>query len=190
MSSFLVSLPQASRRTLAPVLAAAALAASMPAAALTFAFTGQGTVSAAPTAVPTIIQLAVADTAYQFPVPGVVSLASVLEFDVVAQTGAGLFQFSQGANSIFGSLSSLALPVAAGPGFALQYSVLGGTGEWSGFTGSGSSVVRLVGDVGGTPPFPYLEAGILSLVPEPAMWALMLLGVTGLIAARSRDRGE
>lgn len=177
------------RKTSSAAVSAGALACLLltPAAqAQTFTFTGQGLVTPAGPPVGPLLPLTVLNTSYDFPGAGSWLLSSLVQFDLSSLTGTGIFTFSSGADSLSGTLSTVQGPVAGGPGFEISYTVASGTGLYAGLSGSGSSVVRLLADPAGQPPFPYLEAGIISLVPEPAAAALMLLGVAGLLLARKR----
>jgi len=107
-------------------------------------------------------------------------------FNFVSGTGAGTFEFSQGGNSFSGSIATSQAPVAAGPGFEVSYAITGGTGVYLGATGSGSGPIRLVSDPTGSPPYAFMEAGIMnvSVVPEPATGLLMLGGAAALFGRR------
>jgi hypothetical protein len=78
--------------------------------------------------------------------------------------------------------------VAGGSGFELTYNITSGTGTYAGLTGSGSSLVRLLNDLNSPPPYNYLEAGVMSLVPEPSSAWLLLGGAMGLAAWRRLQR--
>lgn len=158
------------------------------ASALTFTFTGSGEVT--PIGPPDgdgNLPLIVINTAYDLPGPGVWDLASSFLFNLVTQTGAGSFAFSLGSDSLSGTLTTVAAPEAGGPGFEISYLVTTGTGAYAGMTGSGNALVRLLGDPN-LPPTPYLEAGIMNLVPEPSTWMLALAGVAALGALQRRRR--
>lgn len=150
-----------------------------------FTFTGQGQVI--PTGAPSPsgdLPLVVVNTTYDLPGAGIWSLQSGFVFNLVTGAGTGSFQFSQGTNSFFGTLTTQQAVVAGTAGFEIGYSVTGGTGQFAGVTGSGSSLTQLLDPLTGPPPYDYLEAGIMSLVPEPAALLLMLAGVAGLAAWR------
>lgn len=158
------------------------------ASALTFTYTGSGEVT--PVGPPDgdgNLPVIVINTAYDFPGPGVWELASSFLFNLETQTGAGSFSFSRGVSSLSGTLTTAAAPEAGGPGFELSYFVTAGTGAYAGMTGSGNALVRLLGDPN-LPPTPYLEAGIMNLVPEPSTWMLALAGLAALGALQRRRR--
>lgn len=164
------------------------LALCSAASALTFTFTGSGEVT--PIGPPDgdgNLPLMVINTAYDLPGPGVWDLASSFLFNLVTQTGAGSFAFSLGSDSLSGTLATVAAPEAGGPGFELAYIVTAGTGAYAGMTGSGNALVRLLGDPN-LPPTPYLEAGIMNLVPEPSTSMLALAGLAALGALARRRR--
>jgi hypothetical protein len=102
----------------------------------------------------------------------------------VADTSTWTFLDSSGSNSLMGTLSGdlLGLLKLAGGG-ALSYDVNGGSGVFTGATGSGSSVFGFYGSS-------YVETGRMTVntVPEPAANAMMLaaLGMLGYMAWRRR----
>jgi hypothetical protein len=167
------------------LVAAAALCMGLAAQAQSFTFTGQGQV--VPTGAPSPtgdLPLAVVNTAYDLPGAGTWALQSAFVFNLVSGTGSGSFSFSQGADSLFGTLSTVQAVVAGASGFEITYSVAGGTGAYAGLTGSGSSLTQLLDPLTGPPPYDYLEAGIMTLVPEPGAALLMLGGLFGLVGWR------
>lgn len=150
------------------------------ASALSFVFTGSGEVT--PSGPPDgagNLPLTVINTAYDFPGSGVWNGASNFVFNLGSQAGTGIFSFSHGADSLSGTLATAAATVAGRLGFELSYTVASGTGAYAGFSGDASSLVQLLGDPA-APPTPFLEAGIMSLVPEPAIWMLALVGLAAL----------
>ena len=136
-----------------------------PALALTLGFDGTGTVS--PTGGPDSagnLPL-IATGSYSFNgIPGW-ALTSPFSFNPVSGTGAGTFDFSNGSDSLFGSLTTAATVT----GFALQYSVLGGTGAFLGAHGLGQFVGLLArGSEQSADTVP--RDWILELFPSPARW--------------------
>jgi hypothetical protein len=170
------------------VALAAGLVLAAAASAQTTQFTGSGQVT--PTGAPDImgnIPFTVLNTSYTFNsgLPGLWTLLSNFTFNLGTQTGTGTFSFVQGGNSLSGTLASAAMPVALGQGFAMSYTVTAGTGAYLGLSGAGNSYVRLTGP-DSQPPIPFIEAGIMSLVPEPGTWGMMAAGLlaVGLLARR------
>jgi hypothetical protein len=174
------------RNLLAWAVAASALLSGL-ASAMPTTYTGSGLVGpTAPPIGPTAPFLATG--IYDFSGMGSFSLLSNFDFNFVTGTGSGTFSFTQGGQSFSGSLTTTSAPVALGPGFEIAYTVTAGTGIYSGFTGGGNGLIRLLSDPAGPPPYSFIEAGIMNVVPEPATYLMMLGGIAGLVALRLRRR--
>ncbi len=65
--------------------------------------------------------------------------------------------------------------------------VTANTGIHAGMTDSGNALVRLLGDPN-LSPTPYLEAGIMTMVPEPSTWMPALAGLAAPGAIRRGRR--
>lgn len=118
------------------------------------------------------------------------SLVSVVFFqlDALTRTLAGSFEFTTAADlasTLFGQVSGSYLDadiLNTGGQFSIDYTILGGTGAFSGATGFGLSFV----DFNPAGVFNnYTEAGALVIaVPEPATFVLVGLGLLGLLWQR------
>jgi hypothetical protein len=125
------------------------------------------------------------------------SLVSVVLFqlDAATQTLRGTFEFTRSSDlgsTLFGDLMGsygVGDILTAGGQFSIDYTVLGGTGDFAGVTGFGLSFV----DFNPAGVFNnYAEAGLLTLnvpaaVPEPATWAMAALGLLALSLSRRRS---
>lgn len=175
-------------RGLAPaaIALAAALSASPAAWAVPTTYTGSGTVTPVTPVSSTGSVVYVATGSYSFTGAGTWELLSSFVFNTLSGTGTGGFEFTQGTDSVSGTISTATAPVALGPGVEIQYTITGGTGSFVGATGGGDGLVRFISDITGPPPYAYLEAGIMdvSVVPEPATALLMLGGIAALLGRR------
>jgi hypothetical protein len=127
--------------------------------------------------------LATSDAGYTLGGDSGWGLYSPFQFNLTTGLGEGTFSLYRGADRLVGDLDTKLLS-GSSTAFELVYTVYGGSGRFAGWTGSGKTTVSLVGPQGAN-GFPYLETGQLTLVPEPASWALLFAGL-GMIAARSR----
>ena len=138
-------------------------------------------------------------TVEQFPDPGVtdpLQLVSVVLFqlDPLTQLLSGQFTFTRSADlgaSLFGTVSgSTADPDLFGQGgqLALDYTIQGGTGDFTGASGFGLSFLQF--DPNGAPDN-YREDGLLTFaVPEPGTLPLLAVALLGLgLLRRGRPAG-
>ena len=122
------------------------------------------------------------------------SLVSVafFEFDAVAQTLVGSFEFTTAADlgsTLFGRFTGRTLdadPFGIGGQFEIDYLITGGSGRFEGFGGFGLSFLNL--DPAATPDN-YSESGLLVLaVPLPGTLALAALALALLQVPARRGR--
>ena len=128
-------------------------------------------------------------------VPMPLSLVSVVFFqlDALTQTLTGTFEFTTAADlasTLFGLVSGSYAEVDilnTGGQFSIDYTVLGGTGAFSGATGFGLSFVDY--DIAPGLFNNYTEAGALVLaVPTPATLVLVGVALLGLLWQRRTAR--
>jgi PEP-CTERM motif len=124
------------------------------------------------------------------------SLVSLVLFtlDASTRTLSGTFEFTQAADlssSLFGDVTGSYLDadiLVNGGQFSIDYTILGGTGAFTGATGFGLSFLDFA-------PLPgafdnYGEAGTLVVtVPEPATLALAGMALLAALSAKPRRRG-
>lgn len=175
-------------------LAAATLAAVVPAQAATFSFTASGfgvsgtCAGSAPDCMDAFTIGDAQDTGGSlFPIAG--SWSQSLNFNVVPSTGAvtgtwSLFDIDPSLNDLSGTISGTWSQGAGGATLTLAYVVTSGGGMFAGFAGGGQSVMQIDTD------FNYTESGsfTVSAVPEPATYALWLAGAAGVVGAARRRR--
>ena len=91
----------------------------------------------------------------------------VFGFNVVSLVGSGTFTLSNGSDSLSGTFTSSKANAAAPTD--LFYSVLGGTGTFAGYTGSGTSSGITEGNAFGLPAalVTFTETGSLNITPIP-----------------------
>jgi hypothetical protein len=99
----------------------------------------------------------------------------------------GTFNISFGADTLLGSVTGLASPSATAgvANLNLSYAILGGTGAYTGATGAFSGLATADTRSGQGSLFNLNFTGLISPVPEPSSWALMLLGF-GIVGWRMR----
>ncbi len=139
----------------------------------------------------------------QFPEPGLanpLSLVSVVTFnyDALAMTLSGQFEFTRSSDlgaTLFGTVAGTTADAdlfANGGQLALDYTILGGTGDFIASTGFGLSFLNF--NPAGSPDN-YSEEGLLAFaVPEPGTLpllagALLGLGLMGRLRRRVRQPG-
>lgn len=193
------------RSAILPTIAAAVVlvVSPLPARALQLTFAGSGFVQG-PAAVPPLFNdLHIGPSDASYTLGGVAGWAIDVSFDGQLQTS-----FVDG-NLVLGgwtgimsgrllrgsdSLSFTGTQASAGleEPIVMTYSFSGGTGMFSGYAGSGSSHVILMGNPLGLPtPVPFSEIdGLIELqpVPEPGAWALLATGLLAAAGARCRIR--
>jgi hypothetical protein len=176
-------------RRFAPFFALAIITA--PVSAGVISFSGSATATAAPFADPSCAPLA-------FRAIGIGSGASNLGTFAYSQNvctaggGAvvGAFEFDFGTSSFSGLLDGVS--ILREPGFADQfftYVLTGGTGRFSGATGSFTNVGTVDNRDGPPSRLSLNFEGFIDApaIPEPATWAMLIAGF-GVVGAASRAR--
>jgi hypothetical protein len=105
----------------------------------------------------------------------------------------GTFGINFGADSLNGTVTGLATPtgIFGLTNLDLSYSILGGTGIYSGASGTFGGLAISDISAGNGSQFSLNFTGLISSVPEPSSWALMLLGFGGMgLALRRAPRGR
>lgn len=177
------------------MLASALGASATLASPLVLPFTGTGAVTPGPGFDPSSpvwpLQVLPGSTDYTLAGQPGWRLSSDFAFSFITNTGIGTFFLENGfGDSLFGGIATVLDPTN-GPfgGFDITYTVTGGTGNFVGFVGSGSSEVVSQAPPGNF-PLPFNESGTIfqSAVSEPPALALALLGLVGLVATRWRKQ--
>ena len=168
-------------RRLAATLAACALAAP----AFADDFSGTGLVEAT-TPVEAFIQsfLATSNGGYTFAGSSGWNLYAPFTFNFALNTGSGSFGIGRGDDILAGTLTTR---MASQGVFNLTYTVTHGAGLFAGASGGGGDTVVTLTEMISPDLFRYTEQGQITVVPEPASWA-MLIGGSLLLAARRRQR--
>lgn len=183
------------RRTLAGLGLALLGATAAQAEAVTYfvPYGGQGNVSVFDASTGTGGWVGSIDQAPDVGVPAPLSLVTFVLFtaDQVAQTLTGTFEFTTTdlLSTLFGELTGSYGEtdiLSNGGQFSLDYTVLGGTGQFAGASGYGLSFVDF------NPRAPsdnYQESGLLLFtVPTPSGLALLALGLAALALQRRSIR--
>lgn len=174
------------------ILAALAGAAgTAPAAApISFAYTGNGTITSVPCGptclISTVVGVANDWAGMASPIPGSWDVSVTQVVDLAAMTFTGSFSFvdNSGPNSfggtLVGSFAPMSMTVIEGDSV---FTVTGGSGMFAGSTGIGQN--NFYADLAAGQ---YVEAGRFDItpVPEPATWVLLASGLFALSALRRR----
>lgn len=167
------------------------LLAAAQAEAVAIAFSGSGTVAGGPQVVPVLSGLTLSSATSNYTVNGQSGwhVDKLFDFNVASLVGFGTFTLANGADSFSGTFTSSKANAAAPTD--LFYSVVGGTGSFAGYVGSGSSTGITEGNAFGLPAalVTFTETGNLNLapIPEPATVLLLAAGLAGT-ALRLRRR--
>ena len=139
------------------------------AAAVTISFAGTGTVAGTAQVFPVLsgLTMSSATSNYTLGGDGGWHVDKVFGFNVVSLVGSGTFTLSNGSDSLSGTFTSSKANAAAPTD--LFYSVLGGTGTFAGYTGSGTSSGITEGNAFGLPAalVTFTETGSLNITPIP-----------------------
>ncbi len=120
------------------------------------------------------------------------TMSASFDFSFITLTGEGTFTMADASgNSLFGEIDTVSDP-SNGPlgGFDLTYTVLGGTGGFTGFVGDGFSEVALTSDPRFLPT-DFTESGFILqsiALGTPSAPLLALLGLVALASARYQNR--
>lgn len=178
------------RAALAVVLLGA-MASAGAAPAIGFLYNGHGTIAVVPCG-PTCLSATVTGAADDWagpvsPIPDSWDVLVSQTVDLAAMTFAGTFSFTDvgpGANSFYGSLVGTFVPLSPTQiKGEVMYVVSGGSGIFSGATGSGMST--LYSDLAAGQ---WVDAGKFDItpVPEPSTVLLLGIGLLGIGVARWR----
>jgi hypothetical protein len=171
-----------------------------PAQAATLLFTGSATATANVSADATCAPLPFRGTIQPINSAGTSNLGNFSYGHVVCTQGAtgpvnGTFQIDFADASLTGVLSGTSTARAGTPGLfdqVFSYTINGGTGQFAGATGSFTNVGTVDGRGGPPSRLTLSFAGSINTaaVPEPATWAMMLVGFFGIGGAMRHARRQ
>jgi hypothetical protein len=171
-----------------------AAAVAQAAEQIVFLYAGHGQISFAPCpspaptcAVATVNGAADDWAGLSSPIPGSWEVQIVRTLDLAAMTFTGTFAFvdqGAGGNSLYGSLTGAWGPHS--PGYTKGqnfFTVEGGTGIFSGATGTGENTAYTH-----TPSGDYVDSGLFNVttVPEPATTSMVGAGILAVMAMAMR----
>ena len=182
------------RTVLRAAMPVAMLCCALPAQAADVVFSGSITNAVSNVAMPSNCPNGVNNT-YILPTTGTSNLGSFSYSSnvcqVVGQPITGTFEIMLGDGSFLGTQSGLATPIAFTNGkptllsLLINYTITGGTGAYAGATGV--FVGRGTINASSSPSLISLNFAPL---PEPATWAMMLMGFAGIGLTVRRSRGS